>query len=166
MKTKNKIFCLVFLTVIVSLVIMEFNFTYSIFEGIPGYYSLGMLGIFFIAKVRLPKALFLFTVLTFFSLGSNSIFASSSEVARVLFGGKETYHDYNTWGENASSLDGYYGGHSGIDIQTTTKSTDDIFYSVSKGKVIKAEETALMVFMFMMKSEMLQLSIFMQARCW
>ena len=55
-----------------------------------------------------------------------------------MFGGKETYHDYNTWGENASSLDGYYGGHSGIDIQTTTKSTDDIFYSVSKGKVIKA----------------------------
>ena len=120
MKTKNKIFYLIFLAALVSLKIMELNSTCSIFTGILVHYPLGVLGMFFVAKERLPKVLFLFSVLTVFSFGANSAFASSSEVARVLFNGKQTFHDYNNWGDaghkNALNCDGYYGGHSFIYI--------------------------------------------------
>ncbi len=74
--------------------------------------------------------------------------ADRAKVASILFNGKATYQDYNVWGacpvdENGQNWctiqkSGYVGGHSGIDIQTTTKSKEDTFYSVSTGVVIAA----------------------------
>jgi len=70
--------------------------------------------------------------------------AAEAEIAKVLFGGKATNYLYNLWGacpvvngQNWCTIGkaGYIGGHSGIDIQTTTKGTED-FYSVSSGTVI------------------------------
>lgn len=77
---------------------------------------------------------------------SASTAAENARVASVLFGGKETYQDYNLWGNCpyigydwcVGKKAGYDGGHSGIDIQTKTKGTET-FYSVSKGKVIRAD---------------------------
>jgi hypothetical protein len=65
-----------------------------------------------------------------------------AKVASVLFKETATYYDYNPWGNCYSDWcswrEGYIGGHSGIDIQTTTKSKQDMFYSVSNGIVITA----------------------------
>ena len=69
-----------------------------------------------------------------------------SQIAKALFKGKATNHDYNNWGDCpprfcSSGRAGYIGGHSGIDIQTQSKGADT-FYSLSPGVVTAAATNA------------------------
>ena len=73
-------------------------------------------------------------------------------IAAKLFGltkeeaDAKTYHDYNGYGCNphndSDRWDGYYGGHAGLDIQTTAEydpDRNDLFYSLTSGTVIRAD---------------------------
>jgi hypothetical protein len=90
--------------------------------------------------MKITKILFL----TFVSLISVNTYAGSSEralIASKLFNipASNMNYDYNPWGTpwaaKAGKCQGYDGGHSGLDIQTTDKSTNRAFYALANGKV-------------------------------
>jgi murein DD-endopeptidase MepM/ murein hydrolase activator NlpD len=96
-----------------------------------------------IRRSNIVFQLCLFSLLqsVFLSSADASTKAEQAKVASILFNGKTTNYSYNTWGacpDNwcTTKKPGYIGGHSGIDIQTTPKSKQDVFYSVSNGIVI------------------------------
>jgi murein DD-endopeptidase MepM/ murein hydrolase activator NlpD len=71
---------------------------------------------------------------------SDSTPSTILSVAKALFPGKATNHDYNGWGACPSNFcaigrAGYVGGHAGLDIQTQSRGADT-FHSLSNGVVV------------------------------